>query len=229
MSSVKYPNTVIDDIDDINRTDGTISNYIPKSVKSTLPVIFSRGYKLLDGDISLNIDDFDYNIDPVDEFHFRFTLEHEKGWDNKLTFILPLKDDLLLIDIKPRRKKCKLFIKSPDSLYKSGLGLQKIPRIIHQTFTQHQVTDKMSLVTKLTRTLNPEYNYFFYDNSRNYGVGLYYFLISDFKHHAKNIRDKLKFKNQVQLLRISDDKYLFKTLYKNYSQIVVDKIKCSIS
>ncbi len=70
-------------------------------------------------------------------------------------------------------------------------------------------------------------DYFFYDNSRNFGVGLYYFLVSDFKHHAQNIRSKLKMSNSVQLLKINDDEYLFKPFYKNYNQIVAKKFLCN--
>jgi len=70
-------------------------------------------------------------------------------------------------------------------------------------------------------------DYFFYDNSRNYGVGLYYFLVSDFKHHAENIRNKLKTKNSVQLLKINENQYLFKPFYKNYNQIIADKLLCT--
>ncbi len=70
-------------------------------------------------------------------------------------------------------------------------------------------------------------DYFFYDNSRNYGVGLYYFLVSDFKHHAQNIRNKLKSKDQVQLLKINDKNYLFKPYYKNYDLLIADKFICS--
>jgi len=70
-------------------------------------------------------------------------------------------------------------------------------------------------------------DYFFYDNSRNYGVGLYYFLVSDFKHHAQNIRNKLKTKNSVQLLKINENQYLFKPFYKNYTQIIADKLLCT--
>jgi len=70
-------------------------------------------------------------------------------------------------------------------------------------------------------------DYFFYDNSQNYGVGLYYFLISDFKHHAQNIRNKLKINNSVQLLKINDNEYLFKSFYKNYSQIAVNNFLCT--
>ena len=70
-------------------------------------------------------------------------------------------------------------------------------------------------------------DYFFYDNSRNFGVGLYYFLVSDFKHHAQNIRNKLKMNNSVQLLKINDDEYLFKPSYKNYNQIIAKKLLCN--
>ncbi len=69
-------------------------------------------------------------------------------------------------------------------------------------------------------------DYFFYDNSRNYGPGFYYFLKSDFKFHAQNIREKLKSKDQVQLLRISENQYLYKPFYKNYNQIVANKLLC---
>ena len=70
-------------------------------------------------------------------------------------------------------------------------------------------------------------DYFFYDNSRTFGVGLYYFLVSDFKHHAQNIRNKLKMSNAVQLLKINDDEYLFKPYYKNYNQIIAKKLLCN--
>ncbi len=70
-------------------------------------------------------------------------------------------------------------------------------------------------------------DYFFYDNSRNYGVGLYYFLVSDFRHHAQNIRNKLKSKDQIQLLKIDDKNYLFKPYYKNYDLLIADKFICS--
>ncbi len=71
-------------------------------------------------------------------------------------------------------------------------------------------------------------DYFFYDNSRNYGIGLYYFLISDFKYHAQNIREKLKTKDQAQLLKINEGEYLFKPYYKNYEQLVAERLICSV-
>ena len=69
-------------------------------------------------------------------------------------------------------------------------------------------------------------DYFFYDDSQTYGFGLYYFLISDFKYQAANIRNKLKFKDDAQLLKISENNYLFKPFYKNYNQIIAKKFKC---
>ncbi len=70
-------------------------------------------------------------------------------------------------------------------------------------------------------------DYFFYDNIRNYGVGLYYFLVSDFKHHAQNIRNKLKTNSSAQLLKIDKNEYLFKPFYKNYNQIIANKLLCN--
>ena len=66
-----------------------------------------------------------------------------------------------------------------------------------------------------------------YDNSRNYGIVLYYFLISDFKYHALNIRNKLKTNDSVQLLKINDAEYLFKNFYKNYNQLIAYKFVCT--
>ncbi len=114
--------------------------HIPSKITNEVPIILSHGYKLMDGDRELNLDDFKYNLELVNEFHFRFHLEKEGGWKNPLKFTLPINNDFLHIDIKPKRKKCKLFVKSPESLYEAGFGNQKIPRIIHQTFIQHQVT-----------------------------------------------------------------------------------------
>lgn len=70
-------------------------------------------------------------------------------------------------------------------------------------------------------------DYFFYDNSRNYGVGLYYFLLSDFEYHAENIRDKLKLQERAQLLKIDNKNYLFKPFYKNYNKFIAKKLNCS--
>jgi hypothetical protein len=70
-------------------------------------------------------------------------------------------------------------------------------------------------------------DYFWYDAIQGYGVGLYYFLISDFKYQATNIRNKLKSKNSIQLLKINKNEYLFKSFFKNYNQLTAKKLICT--
>ncbi len=70
-------------------------------------------------------------------------------------------------------------------------------------------------------------DYFFYDSSRaGYGPGIYYFLNSDLKYLAQRIREKLKFDDKIQLLKIDQNNYVFRPFYKNYGQIIADEISC---
>ena len=98
-------------------------------------------------------------------------------------------------------------------------------KISSEEYIDDFLTENLDEIEKINSHIYADY--FFYDNSRNYGVGLYFFLISDFKYHAENIRDKLKPKDQVQLLKIDDKEYLFKSYYKNYDQIVAERFICS--
>jgi len=69
-------------------------------------------------------------------------------------------------------------------------------------------------------------DYFFYDSSRNYTMGLYYFLLSDFYHQSENIRKKLKIKNKIQITKKSNSEYLVKNHNKNYGTLLVDQMIC---
>ena len=69
-------------------------------------------------------------------------------------------------------------------------------------------------------------NYFYFDNSRNYGVGLYYFLLDDFMHHANNIREKIKTKKKIQVLQKNKTEFLIKSYGKNYSALFAKKFIC---
>ena len=69
-------------------------------------------------------------------------------------------------------------------------------------------------------------DYFFYDNSRNYTIGLYYFLLPDLLHRSKVIQEKIKTKKNIQVTKKSNTKYLIKNYSKNYGAVVVDKIIC---
>ena len=52
-------------------------------------------------------------------------------------------------------------------------------------------------------------------------------MLSDFEYHAENIRNKLKLKEQVQLLKINNKNYLFKPFYKNYNKFIAKTLICS--
>ena len=70
-------------------------------------------------------------------------------------------------------------------------------------------------------------DYFFYDNSRNYTVGLYYFLLSDFSHRAKIIQEKIATKEKILVTKKNNNQYLIRNYFKNYGTVMVDKIICN--
>ena len=70
-------------------------------------------------------------------------------------------------------------------------------------------------------------DYFFYDNSRGYGLGLYYFLLDDFNYQAENIKKKLEIKRKMQVLRINESEFLVKNHYINYGALIAEKLICN--
>ena len=70
-------------------------------------------------------------------------------------------------------------------------------------------------------------DYFFYDNSRNYTIGLYYFSLSDFFHRAKIIQEKITTKKNINVTKKNNTQYLIRNYSKNYGTVVVDKIICN--
>ena len=107
------------------------------------------------------------------------------------------------------------------NLYSSYLN-----KISSEKYVNNFLSKNLDKIEKINSHIYADY--FFYDNARSYDIGLYYFLVSDFKYYAKNIRNKLSSKDQVQLLKIDDNEYLFKPYYKNYDQLIADKLICSI-
>jgi len=70
-------------------------------------------------------------------------------------------------------------------------------------------------------------DYFFYDNSNLYTSGIYYFLLSDFFRRADVIKNKLDFKNGIQIIKKADNSYVIKNFYKNYVPIEITNIVCN--
>ncbi len=145
-------------------------------------------------------------------------------------------DNRILIDIvqNPIGAEIAAFTWLKKFFYKDGILNQKfynlysyyLDKISSEEYINEFLSKNIDKIEKINSHIYADY--FFYDNSRSYGIGLYYFLISDFKYHAENIRNKLRLKNQIQLLKIDQNKYLFKPMYKkNYNQLIAKKILCS--
>jgi hypothetical protein len=145
-------------------------------------------------------------------------------------------DNRILIDIVQNpigRSETHKFTWLKNFFYKDGKLNQKFYNLYSSYL--NKISSKKYIDNFLSKNLDKieEINshiyadYFFYDNSVNYGIGLYYFLVSDFKHHAQNIRNKLKTNNSVQLLKINENEYLFKPFYKNYNQIAINNFLCT--
>jgi len=106
------------------------------------------------------------------------------------------------------------------NLYLSYLG-----KISSENYINDFLNKNLKSIEKINSHIYADY--FYYDNIRNYGIGLYYFLIEDFRYQAKNIRHKLITTNKIQLIKINN-KYLFKPLLNNYSQLIAQKFLCNI-
>ncbi len=120
----------------------------------------------------------------------------------------------------------KKFFYKDDKLNKKFYNLYSsyLNKISSEKYINYFLSENLDEIEKINSHIYADY--FFFDNSRKYGVGLYYFLLSDFKYHAQNIRNKLEPRDQVQLLKIDDNNYLFKPYYKNYNQLIADKLIC---
>ena len=105
--------------------------------------------------------------------------------------------------------------------------LSNLNKISSEKYIDNFLTDNDSKIEEINSHIYADY--FFYDNSRNYGIGLYFFLKSDLRYQAKNIRDKIKSSNRVQLLKIDDGNYLIKNFYKNYGSFEATKMICEMN
>ena len=74
-------------------------------------------------------------------------------------------------------------------------------------------------------------DYFYFDNSRNYGSGLYYFLLSDYYYQAKNIRNKLEEDKKILIIKKNKSEFLIKHVFDekvlNYATLIANKIICN--
>tara|TARA_Y200000002_G_scaffold267367_1_gene222263 strand:- start:710 stop:3328 length:2619 start_codon:yes stop_codon:yes gene_type:complete len=106
-----------------------------------------------------------------------------------------------------------------------GLYLDNLNIISSDNYIDKFLSTNLKEIEKINSHIYADY--FYFDNISDYGVGLYYFLLDDFKHQANNIKDKLKIQRKTQVLKKNDSKFLIKNYYKNYGLFFVDKFLCS--
>ena len=138
---------------------------IDKKVKASSTPISVRGIKLLQNKRELDVEEFSYDPELLNEYDIRVKLEKNGGWNTNIVLLIYLKTKSLQVEIGPKKEGCNFLVRSPISLYDSGLGPQKIPRIIHQTFIQDNVSERMYNTSNQWSKYNPEYEYNFYDNN----------------------------------------------------------------
>ena len=143
-------------------------------------------------------------------------------------------DDRILIDRiqNPIAKEARDLTWLKKFFYKDGkinqkfynLYLSYLNKISSENYIDNFLNNNLEKIEKINSHIYADY--FYFDNIRSYGIGLYYFLIDDFKYQAKNIRNKLKTDSRVQLKRINSNKYLFKPFLNNYNQLIAQKLSC---
>ena len=69
-------------------------------------------------------------------------------------------------------------------------------------------------------------DYFLYDDGSDYGMGLYYFLFSDFLHSAENIKKKILNHRKITVIKKKDSSFVIKNYTKNYGKLIIDSAVC---
>ena len=106
-----------------------------------------------------------------------------------------------------------------------NLYIKNLNTISSQEYSKKFLDNRLNDINEINSHIYSDY--FFFDNTRNYGVGLYYFSLSDFNYQAENIRKKLKIKRKIQVLKISDSEFLVKNFYKNYGSFFAKDFICN--
>tara|TARA_B100000787_G_scaffold111113_1_gene82694 strand:+ start:793 stop:3396 length:2604 start_codon:yes stop_codon:yes gene_type:complete len=144
-------------------------------------------------------------------------------------------DDRILIDIidNPIGDEISAFTWLKRFFYKKNgelnslfynLYIDNLNTISSKKYLNKFFSENLDKIKKINSHIYSDY--FYYDNSRNYGMGLYYFLLSDFFHQSDNIKQKLKSKKKIQITKKNNSEFLIRNHYRNYGALLVDKLIC---
>ncbi len=152
-------------------------------------------------------------------------------------------DNRILIDkvLKPKSREeissyswlNIIFFNKDKSLNKSfyNLYVENLNKISKKTYLDNFIFKNKNKIEEFNSHIYADY--FYFDNARNYGVGLYYFLLSDFYYHAKNIRKKIEKVQKVQILKKDNSELMIRGMKElnslSFSPLFIDKVICTKS
>ena len=105
------------------------------------------------------------------------------------------------------------------------LYIKHLNKVSSDKYLKEFLTKNLKKINQINSHIYSDY--FFYDNSRSYGPGLYYFSIKDFEYHAANIKEKIKTKYNIQVLQSRKDQFLIKRHYSQRGELFLNKFLCS--
>ena len=126
-----------------------------------------------------------------------------------------------------------IFFNKDKSLNKSfyNLYVENLNKISKKTYLDNFIFKNKNKIEEFNSHIYADY--FYFDNARNYGVGLYYFLLSDFYYHAKNIRKKIEKVQKVQILKKDNSELMIRGMkelnFLSFSPLFIDKVICTKS
>ena len=108
-------------------------------------------------------------------------------------------------------------------------NIESLDAISSKEYLDNFIDENLSTIEKINSHIYADY--FYFDNARNYGSGIYYFLLSDFYHQAKNIRNKIEENKRIHIIKKNNYEFLIKDMPKknslNYTPLFVDTIICN--
>ena len=107
--------------------------------------------------------------------------------------------------------------------------IENLNKISKKTYLDNFISKNKNKIEKFNSHIYADY--FYFDNARNYGIGLYYFLLSDFYYHASNIRKKIEKEKKVEILKKDNSELMIRGIKElnslSFSPLFIDQVICT--
>ena len=153
-----------------------------------------------------------------------------KHYDNRILIDM-IKNPKMREEISAYSWLRLIFLKKNGDLneYFYSLYIKNLDVVSSKEYLDNFIDENLSTIEKINSHIYADY--FYFDNARNYGSGIYYFLLSDFYHQAKNIRNKIEENKRIHIIKKNNYEFLIKDMPKknslNYTPLFVDTIICN--